>query len=883
MCFALGILTAHLLNLNWKIYLSFCLFFAVISAILIPRQSGLIFLLLAFLSAGGLFYQIENRDLPASRLKKIYDEKLIQSGEPVEVEGIISGSLEEAMSGFFLKLEAERLTYKSAPMEVSGRILFFVPVADEQIAREYEQLNLVHGARILVACRLLREDKFRNPGVVSRKEVLDRLYIDATAIIKSPFLIEKISEPRTSSPLAWIFQIRNSLIKDFREKFSLSTAGILTASLLGNHHFLDKTTADLFREGGTFHVLVISGLHITFIGGLILLLLRFFIKNKRLWQFVIAVLFLWTYTIAVGAEIPVVRATIMFTVLLFSQVIYRTGNLLNALGFCGLILLVWRPNDLFSPSFQLTFVSVLAIIAAAFPIIEKLRETGQWRLSAETPFPPNVPTWLKRFCETFYWSEKRWTYEAKQHIWTARLFKSPYLKWLDAKGGQNIARYLFEGVLVSLIVQIWLLPLTAYYFHRVSIASVLLNLWVGFFIALESFAAIFAVLAGKLSEAMALPLVWLTEFFNLALLLIPKIFVENSWASFRVPVYSGNLKIIYLVYFAPILWLTVRLNNWNPFALVSGFKPPIHRFVSFGLLLLFSSLIVFHPFSAPSADGKLKVDFLDVGQGDAALVTFPNGETMLVDGGGKPNFSKEYIEREDGETELFEPDTATIGEAVVSQFLWEKGYSKIDYILASHAHADHFQGLIDVAKNFQIKAAFFGKLIFEDKEFAELLQVLQKRKVEIITLSRGDVLQIGETKAEVLFPAEEFLSANFTENNQSLVLRLVFGEKKILLTGDIEREAEEFLLQKPDFLQANVIKAAHHGSQTSSGAEFIEASQPQLVIISVGKNSPFGHPHREVVERWSSAGAKILTTGENGTITVSTDGKNLWLETFSSP
>jgi competence protein ComEC len=378
----------------------------------------------------------------------------------------------------------------------------------------------------------------------------------------------------------------------------------------------------------------------------------------------------------------------------------------------------------------------------------------------------------------------------------------------------------------------------------------------------------------------------MTEALNWALVLVPKIFVENSWASFRVPVYSGNLKIVYFLYFIPILWLTVRLHRWNPFALTSNFHTSTSKyslFLSFCFLILFLLLLVFHPFSAPSADGKLKVDFLDVGQGDAAFITFPNGETLLVDGGGKTNFNKEYIERENGEIEVFEPDTATIGEAVVSQFLWEKGYSKIDYIVVSHAHSDHFQGLIDVAKNFQIKAAFFGRLATENEEFAGLLHILQKRNVEIITLSGGDVLNIGEIKTEVLFPTVEFLSENLSENNQSLVLRLIFDEKKILFTGDIEREAEEFLQQTPESLRANVIKVAHHGSRTSSTANFIEASQAELAIISVGKNSPFGHPHREVVERWNSTGAKILTTGENGTITISTDGRNLWLTTFNSP
>ena len=111
-------------------------------------------------------------------------------------------------------------------------------------------------------------------------------------------------------------------------------------------------------------------------------------------------------------------------------------------------------------------------------------------------------------------------------------------------------------------------------------------------------------------------------------------------------------------------------------------------------------------------------------------------------------------------------------------------------------------------------------------------------------------------------------------------MRIICGERKFLLTGDIEKEAEKELLQNPEFLQADVVKVAHHGSRTSSTPDFINAAQAQIAVIPVGKDSPFGHPHKEVLERWKTSGAKILTAGESGTISISTDGKNLQVETF---
>jgi competence protein ComEC len=377
-------------------------------------------------------------------------------------------------------------------------------------------------------------------------------------------------------------------------------------------------------------------------------------------------------------------------------------------------------------------------------------------------------------------------------------------------------------------------------------------------------------------------LIGLTEIFNWFLLALPKIFIHFDWASVRLPVYSGEMKAIYIIYFAPLLVLTVLLNRWNPFELSSKFKVQSPKFIfrssAVSLAVLFF-LIVFHPFSAPAADGRLKIDFLDVGQGDAALVTFPNGETLLVDGGGKVNYARLKNENAD-ETEAFEPDTQTIGETVVSEFLWQRGLSEIDYILATHADADHFQGLKGAAKNFRVRAAFLGRMSEDDEDFAEFLEILRKRKIETIILSRGDVFTVGGVKIEVLFPEADNSPQAVSDNNNSLVLRLTFGAKSFLLTGDIEKETENRLAQTPESLKADVVKVAHHGSRTSSIENFVKATKARFAVISVGRKSPFGHPHAEVVERWQDSGAKILKTGERGTISISTDGSDLQINTF---
>ena len=863
--------------LDYFAHLEFWLLLVVtvlLAALCVVRRNASVFLLpLIFVLLGGLCFEIQTQSIAEDRIRRIYDKRHIRSGEPVEIKGVLLGLPEPAYGGTFLRLQAERLTYERSERNVAGMVRLFVPANDQLKPSEFDQLDLHYGSRISVFATLEREERFRNPGVASRIEMLDQQGIDATATIKSPLLIEKLNDEPVFLPLAWIYEQRQRLISEFRENFSAPTAGVMIASLLGDKHFLDRQTSDVFRDGGTFHVLVISGLHITFIGGLTLWFLSFFSKRTA-WQFVFAASFLWAYTFAVGAEVPVVRASLMFTVLIFSRIIYRSSSLLNALGFCVLLLLVWRPSELFSASFQLTIVSVAAIVGCAFPVIEKLRAVGAWMPTAESPLPPLVPSPLRRFCELLYWNDTVWKIDNGRQIWSATLFKSPYLKWLTAPNLQSILAYVFEGVVVSAIVQIWMLPLLVVYFHRVSPSSVLLNLWVGVFLALESFSAMIAVIMNGISGWLAAPLIATTEVMNRLMMLVPLLLSENQLAGFRLPVYSGVSKIIYAFYGIAVVIAAVRIFKWEPFNLSSRHRSGWRiTSATVGLTAVLGVVIILHPFSAPRADGKLKLDFLDVGQGDSALVTFPNGETMLVDGGGRPDY------RDDDERD-FEPDVPRIGESVVSEFLWEKGYSRLDYIVATHADADHIQGLIDVAKNFQIGTVLIGNMQIGNAEFDELLGVVESREIPFATVGLGDELLIGGTRVEISNPSNGSSSGGST-NNSSVVMKISYGSRAFLLTADIERETEAELLRAATVdLRSDVIKVPHHGSRTSSTENFVARVRAEIAVISVGRTSPFGHPHPEVVSRWRNSGVQVVTTGEKGTITVTTDGNEIHTSTF---
>jgi len=290
---------------------------------------------------------------------------------------------------------------------------------------------------------------------------------------------------------------------------------------------------------------------------------------------------------------------------------------------------------------------------------------------------------------------------------------------------------------------------------------------------------------------------------------------------------------------------------------------------------------------APACEAGLGV--LDVGQGDAALVTMPDGTTLLIDGGGRPNFRgrKANEEAESGAAfsdeefaEVFERDARSIGEAVVCEYLWWRGLDRVDYILATHADADHIDGLNEVARNFKVRTAFVARTPGADPEYAKFAETLREKKIPLSLIGAGDVLRFGGVTATALWPA---LSADRnapSRNNDSIVLRLQYGDRTVLMTGDLEKEGEAAILGANNDIHSDIVKVPHHGSKTSSTSAFVSAARPHLAVISVGLTSMFGHPNKEVVERWQTSGAEVMTTGRRGTITVSTDGKDLRVETF---
>ena len=260
---------------------------------------------------------------------------------------------------------------------------------------------------------------------------------------------------------------------------------------------------------------------------------------------------------------------------------------------------------------------------------------------------------------------------------------------------------------------------------------------------------------------------------------------------------------------------------------------------------------------------------LDVGQGDSIFTAFPDGRTMLIDGGGQPG--SEWV---GGQRSGLD-----VGEQVVSPYLWSRGIKHLDVVALTHAHHDHLDGLHSVLQNFRVGELWIGR-DEETHAFEDLLKEARERGVPVVHEVSGSKFDWDGVTGDVLWPAD-LTPVNEASNDDSLVLRLEDGSVRFLLAGDIQKKVEQRLVKEDAGITADFLKVPHHGSKTSSTPDFVAAVAPKVAVVSAGEANPFGHPAPGTVERYAQAGVRLLRTDRDGAVTAITDGHNLTVTTFA--
>jgi competence protein ComEC len=730
--------------------------------------------------------------------------------------------------------DREQFTLELEP-GARARVTFPLNDAPDESVAAVAPPRLHYGQHVEIEARIRSPRNYRNPGSFDYVQYLARQNIFWTATMNPRGPAPKVfAKPCGSRFWKMVYVLREAALSRIERLYPGDeyTSGMMQAVLLGENSHLEKIWTENFRKTGTIHALVISGTHVAVLVMVLLFLFR--LCGISLFSaLLLTASAAWLYALVSGFSPPVARAAAGFSLYMVARFLFRKGRTLNLLSTVAIVYLLIDPSVLTDASFQLSFLSAAALGALAIPILDST--TGPYlrglrgirRLEMDPHLEPKVAQLRV---------EVRLTAEAMGMQASALRIRAHAVAWLIA-ASLRVALFATELALVSAVMQVGLALPMVLYFHRVSFTGLTANVLIvpllecavplGF-ASIATGSSPLAALAGWPLKFAAKIADWHAAW-------------EPSW---RIASPPGSLAlgiVALLVLFA----VAFRFRKW---------RAPV-----FALLAASFVLLLWQPWPAQVTLHELELTAIDVGQGDSLLVVFPQGATMLVDGGGILRYGRKPA-----------ASNFDTGEDIVSPYLWSRGIQRLDVIAVTHAHEDHAGGIAAVMANFHPRQIWFGANPSE-----ALLRNAARLAIPALEQKAGVPFEFFGARVEILAPLP---GANNPKpgNNDSLVMKIQYQERSFLLTGDIERPVEELLAIQGSLTHADVLKVGHHGSKTSTSEEFLEAVSPSIAVISAGYENSFGHPHRDVLERLSSRKTTILRTDGEGLVTVRTDGHKLF-------
>ena len=683
------------------------------------------------------------------------------------LEGVISKSPELFPDKTRLHLQIEKIIEHNKITIINGILLLTVK-------KKLYAFN--YGDRVRFKAKLRFPRNFNNPGRFDFHRYLALKGILVIASLYDGTAIVKVGTTVPNSLLLRGEHYRTQIRNFLSTHLSSPEADIARALILGEKGGITQELREQFSATGVAHILAISGLHI----GIIALVSFFLVRNLlacSTWIIlatdiskVAALLTLvpvMSYSFIAGYGPGTTRATIMVIAYLLAIIIGRQEDLWNTLALAAFIILTFSPSSLFDISFQLSFISVMAILY--------LTPRLSGFLFQHTPDPlAGKPPWWKK---------------------TAR----------------KIALFL----MVTISALLGTAPVVAFYFHRFSPWGWLTNLII---IPLIGFLVVPLGLLTSLLVFLFQPLAIYTAHMMEALIGISlsliNVCTTLPYADYRTA--TPTLFEMGLFYLGVFCLVMLKQSSK----------------ARYGLVLVALAFMVNHSFWYYQNGGNplLRITSLDVGQGEATLVQFPRGKTMLIDGGG------------------FYDNSFDLGEKVVAPALWKKKIKHIDVVVLSHPHPDHVNGLVSIVKNFTVREVWTNGEKVRSEAFEEFERTIANKGIRKLVLSREvGHRTINGVGVEVLHPPaspRHSPSKSYSKelNNHSLVLRLTYKDISLLLTGDISREVERDLMQTAPCLKSTILKVPHHGSATSSSSAFLKAVQPEIALLSLGYENSFHLP-----------------------------------------
>lgn len=671
-----------------------------------------------------------------------------------------------------------------------------------------KDIELKYGDKIAFSGTYTRPEKQRNYKGFDYSQYIKQLKVYGT------IMCEKIQFIKNNQGNG-IFKISNQILERIVSKtkkvLNEETASILLGLILGNKTDIDEQTQDDFRNASMSHILAISGMHVAYV----LLGINFIFKKlfgKRNTE-IISIFILIFYMFITNFSPSIVRAGIMGIILIFSKLIYRKNDIYNTISISLFLILIYNPFLIQNLGLLLSYGGVIGIVIFNKYILNILKNI-------------NV-------------KNKIYKYKIRPKI------------------GRYIDK-IKEIISVSISVQLFILPLIISSLNTFNpyflISNLILSFVIGPVVILGFIFIILILINSSIAEIFS-PLIQigitiLKLISNIGKLPFSKIYVATP-TIFLISIYYLFLFVLFLCYNIYSIKnpskTQIRVKNLIALMKINLRKNGKKVRLIIIIIILSFSVIYCIP-------KKLKIHFIDVGQGDSSLIITPQKKTILIDGGGSSNSDFD------------------VGKSTLIPYILDRGFTSIDIVIISHFDQDHVGAIFTLLQELRVGRVYISKQAENSENYEKFLKIISEKNIKVYGVMAGNKIHIEKNLyLDILWPTENLISTNALNNN-AMVFNLHYKKFSMLFTGDIEEASEKEILKlyskNKDLLKANILKVAHHGSKTSSTSEFINVVNPKIAVIGVGNNNKFGHPNENVLERLKQLGCKVFRTDLGGEISI---------------
>ena len=693
--------------------------------------------------------------------------------------------------------------------------------------------KLEFGTKIKLAGEYSAPEGQRNFKGYSYKEYLMTKEIYGTVQVESSNDVEIIKKNQSNFFEKMINKLSNLLKRKVEILLPENSASLLKGILLGDCIDISDDVKENFKECNLSHMLAVSGAHLSYLIIGINLILSKKIFGKRASK-IITIFIIIIFMNITNMSPSIERAGISSIICIIASLIHRKPDAINAVAIAVLCTVIKNPLSILNVGMQLSYAGTLSLLMFA-----NGREENNSREIIENNEEKKKCKEIVKLKEKIKEQQEDKKYNRENEKINANIF------WNLCK---SIKKYLEESIKVTLCANILIMPLTIYKFNTISLNFILANMVAGPLLGLSLILGLIMLVTSFVSLNIAKFISFILNIILIVLIKSTKLISQIPYSN--ITVITPHLISIVIIY--TIIFLGYYIAR----------SPKLRKKLKVNKKLMLKTIAIVLSITIISVatlnlleEKKLKLYFVDVGQGDCTYLKTPSGKNILIDGGG--NRDKEKYD---------------VGKKVLLPYLLDRRVKKLDYIIVSHFDADHATGVAQILGKIDVSSIILTRQLEENDIYRHILSIAKEKKIKLIYVKEGDVLKIGGIKISIIHP-ENKLMINNPMNNNSIVCKVEYNSFSMLLTGDIEMEAEELILRKNINLKADVLKVAHHGSKTSTTGEFLKAINPKVALIGVGKNNNFGHPSNEVIQRLKENGTRIYRTDENGEISITVNKK----------